>query len=137
MPWVLQCLEILSLNTIHIRQNGFECTTSFVSYGMLFVSEPSQEVVHADVVRVLDDVMHDALIGVTLGVKEDGAGFVGEGSEHEPVCGFAAEMSHDRMCKSANFCFCFDVSASFCRAVIKLDFASAGAHEVALIGISP
>ena len=137
LPRVLQSLEVLGLDTIYIRQNGFEGSTPFVSHGMLFVSEPAHEVIHADVVRVFDDVMHDALVGVTFGVKEDGAGFVGKSLEHDTVCGFAAKMTQNRMYKSANFCFSFDVSAATERAVTKFDFASVGAHEVAFFGVRP
>ena len=138
LPRILKALEVDGLFTIHIRQNSFECTTSFVGYGMLFVSEPSHEVIHADVVGVLNDVMHDALVGVSFGVKEDGARFVGEGCEHDTVCFSGAVLTQNRMYKSAiNPCFSFDVSVATARAVIKFNFASAGIHEIAFIGISP
>lgn len=94
---ILKELEISGIDTIHIRQDGFESTSTFVGNGMLFVSEPSDEVIHAYVVRILNDVMHDALVGASFGVEEDGARFVGEGSEHETVCGFVAELTQIRM----------------------------------------
>ena len=98
MPWVLEYFEISGPHTIHIRQNGFEGATSLVSHGMLFVSEPSHEVIHSDVVRILDDVMHDALIGVSLGIEEDRTRFVGEGSEHETVRILGVVIAHHGVC---------------------------------------
>lgn len=136
-PRIFQKFEISGLDTIHIRQNGFECATSFVGNGMLFVSDPSHEVIHADVVRVLDDVMHDTLVGVSFGIEEDGTRLLGKSLEHETMSLTVVEMAHYGVYKPS---FAVVGSRTFFAhsgTMPQSLFNSVGAHEIALIGVSP
>ena len=137
MPWVLEFFEVLDLHAIHIRQNGFESTTTFISNSVLFVGEPSQEVIHTDVVRVFDDVMDEPFVGVAFGIEEDGTRFVVEGSEHETVRALAIEVAHSWVCKPSFAVVFFPAFFAHSWTMHRLHFNAIRAHEVALVGVRP
>ena len=128
---------MLGLFTIHIRQNGFECTTSFVSHGMLFVSEPSHEVIHSDVVRVLNDVMNDTFVGVTFGVKEDRARFFGEGLEHEAVGILGFKTANYWVYEPSFAAVGFSAFFAHSGTMPKFLFNAVCAHEIAFFSVCP
>ena len=90
-----------------------------------------------DVSRILDNVMHDTLVGVSFGIKENRARFVGEGSEHEAVRILFVEMLHLGVYKPSFAAVGFTALFAISGTLHRLQFNAVCAHEIALVSVCP
>ena len=67
-----------------------------VRHSMLLAREPAQQIVDTEVQRLLNQMMHDTLVGLAVRVIIDRAGTI-ESITGEPVTILVAEIAHFRM----------------------------------------
>ena len=134
---VFKKFEALCRHDVHVRQDGLECPTAFVSDVVLLISEIPDEVVHADVIGVLDDVMDEAFVGLAFGIEEDRTGFICVGGSHETVGGFAPIVAHTWMIKTSSAFIGFPFLFAQKRTMRRFLFCPRGTEEIALIAVRP
>ncbi len=80
---------IIETNEIAIWDDVFEGTATFVSFAVLGISKPAEEVLRGIVERIIDEVMTVTEIRFPFAVKEDLA-FSVENLAHEDMAGFVS-----------------------------------------------
>ena len=94
---VLEFAETLVGNEIEVafRNNFFEGTAAFISFAVLLVSEPAEEVLRGIVEQVLNEMMADTEVWFAFSIDESWSVAI-ENLTHERMTGSASMMAHTR-----------------------------------------
>ena len=71
--WILKLTEdgIIKAVEVAIGDNFFQGTTAVVRFAVFGSREPAEEIFHAVVERIFDEMVADAVVGFAILVKED------------------------------------------------------------------
>ena len=102
--WVLKLTEdgVIEAVEVAIGDNFFQGTAAVVRFAVFRTREPAEEIFHAVVKRIFDEMVADAVVGFAILVKEDFS-FAIEDLTHDDVARFACTAMYRRGSISSSF----------------------------------
>ena len=95
--WILELAETLVGEEVEVAVGNdlFERLSTFVGFGVLFVSEPAKQVLRCIVERIVYEMVADTKVRLTLSIDESWSVAI-ENLTHERMTGSASMIAHTR-----------------------------------------